>query len=297
MSFTISDNDNEPILIESTGIYNFKVVWRTITKKFSNPLYGALKEDDFTSIKNFQIGDMRGLTLMIGENSYNIMHEPVDIRNITDKNGYPIKFEISGPTGKRRLYATWQVAQGFDRVSSCSVSDYTKTDDVEFIKILCNPQDYPHGVLVSIDGYETEALNEGRSTRYESSETQEQRELDEYYKNYMWQTIKSELETDNDVETTLKILEHSRLINILENKDSLNLAREIDKQNSIIKQLTIDLTSAKESLATQIEENKSLVSNQEKLQKENKIYKDERITFAKDLAQKLSEVLKQSTLV
>jgi len=293
MSFTLRDDNNEPILIKSEGFSKFTVVWLNMTKEFSNPLYAALEEDDLKFIKNFQIGSMKGISFEIGDKSYNIMYEPVDTRETIDNEGYPVKFEISGPIGERCLYVTWEIVAGFERVSSCFVSDDTKTDDVEFIKILSNPQDHPHGVLVSIAGKEKQALNCGEPMRYRNQDYYDQRKLDDYHKKYMWQTIKSELYTNNDVEATLKILEHARLINILENKDSLNLAREIDKQNSIISRLNLELVSVKDSLATQIAENKLLKDNQEKLQNENKIYKDERNTFKKDLAQKLSAVLKQ----
>jgi hypothetical protein len=131
---------------------------------------------------------LKVLLFKINNDKFTIIYEPID------KDGYPIKFDISGPSCQRTLYVTWSITSDFNKVSVCHVT----TNGIEFIKIFCCPQDLPHGVLISINGIKHEVID--IKTKYENST---------YYKNYMWQTIKSELACTTDVETASKILEHA----------------------------------------------------------------------------------------
>lgn len=286
MSIELCDNNNEPILIKTKNGYYFEVVWKNTTKKFTKRMYKALKAEDITTIENFQINEMKVLVLKIYDEKITIVYEKIDQLEFIDSDGCPMKFEISGPFGQRRLYITWEIKIGFNEVSSCAVDDSATTANIKFIKILSHPQDMPHGVLVSIDGIEHEALS--NQQKYDNNNEKEQ---NNYYRNYMWQTIKTKLDTETDVETAFKILENMRLINILENKDVITLARNIDQQNSLIEKLTADLASTKTFLEKQIQNNTELSQARDILQTQNNTYRHERATFKQELITKLSNAL------
>jgi hypothetical protein len=281
MSIELHDSFNEPIHINSDN-NKFSVVWRNITKQFNNPIYKSLQAEDITNINNFQIGELKALLFKINNDNFTFIYEPIDTRSLIDKDGYPIKFEISGPSCQRTLYVTWSITSDFNKVNVCHVNNNVTTNDIEFIKILCHPQDLPHGVLVSINGIKHEVID--TKTKYENST---------YYKNHMWQTIKSELACATDAETASKILEHARLVEILENKDIITLARTIDMQNDTVKKLTEDLRNTKTVLENQIQNYNELKDTCDNLQMQNKKYIDDRDTFKKELTSKLAKVVNE----
>lgn len=285
MSFTIYDPDNEPITIEKNkNSSNVKVSWKSATRVIQ---YGwRVTHDNTELVRSFSIGNLHGIQLNLNGELVELLHEETDIIEFNDPKGYPVRFEISGPTGQRRLYVTWEYAKGYNRVTSTSVRNDVTTADCKYIKILCDPQDPPHGVLVEIKGQRVE-VGQKRSSWAEDHD----QKTDKCYRNYMWQEIKTALDIESDTGASLRLLELARLADILRGKDVLQLAQDIDSLKLECDSLKSQLQTTRNVADEHRENSNRLVAELQTTRLELEKLQGERTTFKQDLVGKLQNVL------
>lgn len=145
MSFTIKTPEGDPIVIETIRLSGaIEVLWKSMVREVS--CRGSVSQDNTKLIRSFSIGRLHGIQLEIKEELVELIYEEIDHSETLDTYGDPVKFDIAGPTGRRRLYVTWMPHHGYTRVTSTAVNDNVTTANCKYIKILSKSQDYPHGV-------------------------------------------------------------------------------------------------------------------------------------------------------
>ena len=278
----IEDENNEAITInqDSSRYYSrVEITWRSQKTKL-NSFSKPLQREDIGTIENFRIGRLIGVRLSIQDEVIELVDEEVDQRTVKDKFGDDVKFTISGPRGSRILSATWFISDNYTKTTTCGVGDDTTTADLEYIKVLCEPQDHPHGILVKIRGMEVEIDNRQESERPTFT-----------YLQHLWAEIQHQTELENDFDVAMTCSENIRLIKILKGRDLLELTQQLDHSQLELTKEKAELENAKlliEQQTRKIEELERLLNS---TTSQLGVLTDERKEYKSMVMNKLRETL------
>ncbi len=289
------DDNNRKITISNIkSSYSLEITWYCFededqgVKRQTKAYYRSFNELDIKFVRNFTFAEVDGIILMIEDKPVYILKEHV-IKGVINNNRYEdVKLVFYGLVNNRKLSVSYPITHNFYHECITYIDNDTELKDIEYHKVLCHPQDMPHGVSLKIKGVKTEIL---RGKGYvERTLEMDKADLCELINYEILHNIGGK---DDQVKNNLKILKNLKLLSILKTNDSgtFNLLKNIDNLTAKLEMSDKNLVLTREELDKKTELlKKSDLTLQEALSKIERL-ESERSTFKKTIKDNILNVL------